>query len=151
MITDGRTVEATVTDDDGVTLVETADDAQVAEGAAITDAAGDLVGLCTWQDDQLRALDLKSTPALLATPAPSDRGWLGVVGGDDDDDVVVMRVQPSSPAQAAGLLAGDVITEVDGMSIASFADLRDVRRGPQPRRDRDAHGAAGHVDHCGRS
>jgi hypothetical protein len=126
VITDGRTVAATVANDDGIALVETDDDAAVAEGAAITDQDGALVGLCTWEDHQLRALDLKSTPALMATPSPDDRGWLGIVGGNDGGAVVVMRVQPSSPAELAGLLAGDVITEVDGMSIASFADLRDA-------------------------
>jgi S1-C subfamily serine protease len=37
----------------------------------------------------------------------------------------VLRVDPSSPAQAAGMSVGDVITGVDGRAIASFADLRD--------------------------
>jgi predicted metalloprotease with PDZ domain len=125
VVSDGHTVEAKVTDDDGVTLVETDDDAHVAEGAAITDADGDLVGLCTWEDHQLRALDLSGTPALMAAPAPGERGWLGIVGRDDDGAVVVMRVEATSPARTAGVLVGDVIMEVDGTSIASFADLRD--------------------------
>ena len=41
---------------------------------------------------------------------------------------VVAEVRDGSPAQAAGLLAGDRIVEVDGIEVESFQDLQEVVR-----------------------
>ena len=59
--------------------------------------------------------------------------WLGVEGGDLSEETAktmgvtggatVSRVAPSSPAQAAGLRAGDVVVGLDGRVVASMANL----------------------------
>lgn len=63
------------------------------------------------------------------------RGWLGVIiqevnrdlaesfGLDKPAGALVAKVLPESPAQAAGLLEGDVITSFNGRSIALSSDL----------------------------
>ncbi len=45
---------------------------------------------------------------------------IGVILGERDGEVVVSSVVPGSPAQRAGILAGDVIVEVDGISTAGL-------------------------------
>lgn len=63
------------------------------------------------------------------------RGWLGVIiqevnrdlaesfGLDKPAGALVAKVLPDSPAQAAGVLEGDVITSFNGRSIALSSDL----------------------------
>jgi S1-C subfamily serine protease len=52
-------------------------------------------------------------------PVP-DHGWLGVLLGPADRGVEVLAVAGGSPAERAGLQAGDVITGLDG---ADFSDV----------------------------
>ena len=46
---------------------------------------------------------------------------IGVVLGERDGEVIVTSVVPDSPAQCAGIRAGDAIVEVDGISTAGLA------------------------------
>ncbi|MDD2521467.1 MAG: M50 family metallopeptidase [Anaerolineaceae bacterium] len=46
-----------------------------------------------------------------------------VAGGQDTTRVMVAEVAPNSPAQVAGMQAGDVITRVGDYDIASFDDI----------------------------
>lgn len=65
-----------------------------------------------------------------AMPAPKE-GYLGVRCEDARDGARVTEVIPGSPAEGAGLQAGDVIVRVDTSSIRSCSDLaRAVRRRP---------------------
>ena len=53
-------------------------------------------------------------------------GYLGISGqaaGDGDVGVVVMEVVPESPAEAAGLLAGDVIVSIDAEPMYDIFEL----------------------------
>ncbi|OZM83371.1 S1C family serine protease [Pseudonocardia sp. MH-G8] len=50
-------------------------------------------------------------------------GVQGTVGAGTGDGAPIAAVQPGSPAEAAGLAAGDVVTRVDGAQVADFADL----------------------------
>ena len=45
---------------------------------------------------------------------------------DDSRGAVVTRVRPSSPAEAAGLRAGDVIIALDGQTVAGQQDLHNI-------------------------
>ncbi len=50
-------------------------------------------------------------------------GWLGVAISEQNGEVVIARVQAGSPANAAGLLIGDVIVSFNGDAISSASDL----------------------------
>jgi putative serine protease PepD len=50
-------------------------------------------------------------------------GVQGSINADTDDGAPIAAVQPGSPAAAAGLQAGDVVTRVGDAKVADFADL----------------------------
>ncbi len=52
------------------------------------------------------------------------RNWLGAHVEEEDGALVVERVHPESPAAAAGVEVGDVIVSLDGVTLATFSDLR---------------------------
>ncbi len=66
----------------------------------------------------------------------TERAWLGVVLSSDKGNVRVLSVVDGSPAETAGLQAGDRIVAVDGRSFDSargFVDaIRDLRPGDRP-------------------
>jgi S1-C subfamily serine protease len=77
----------------------------------------------------------------------STRAWMGLNCSEQDGTVRVVRVSRDSPAQAAGLRAGDRIVRIDGAEVSSlesfykalWAGARaerevtlDIRRGGQP-------------------
>ena len=51
------------------------------------------------------------------------RPWLGLTTNEVDGELVVARVVPGSPAERAGVQAGDVIAGVDGERPADLAEL----------------------------
>jgi S1-C subfamily serine protease len=53
----------------------------------------------------------------------SVRAWLGVNCDEDDGEVRVARVNPDSPAEAAGLRRGDRILRIDGVAVKGLAQL----------------------------
>lgn len=68
-------------------------------------------------------------PAVGEAPAPdtqATRPFLGVALQDSDDGVVIAEVRAGSPADDAGLQAGDMITSVNGTDVATAQDVADV-------------------------
>ena len=78
-----------------------------------------------------------------AAAAPATRGYLGVglrelttelqvhFGAPEGSGVLVASVSDPSPAAAAGIRVGDVITAVDGLAVDSARDLsREIRHRP---------------------
>jgi S1-C subfamily serine protease len=57
------------------------------------------------------------------TTAASRRPWLGLTSAEQGGRVQVVRVTRESPAEAAGLRAGDLVLAVDGERVASLEDL----------------------------
>jgi S1-C subfamily serine protease len=53
----------------------------------------------------------------------SQRPWLGLTSTDQGGRVQVLRVNEDSPAQVAGLKAGDVVLAVDDKRVASLEDF----------------------------
>jgi len=59
-------------------------------------------------------------------------GGIGVTISDVDDQTVIQEVMPETPAEAAGLETGDVITHADGVALKSLPkeDRAERLRGP---------------------
>ena len=112
-------------------------------GGAFADGSGRLIGICTAAEIRGLAVVI---PIGIAWRAAGDllqhgrrpRGHLGVAGqpvrlapkqsGPDGPDrgVLVVAVAAGSPADAAGLLVGDVLVELDGHAIQSPEELLQV-------------------------
>ena len=100
-------------------------------GGALLDAAGTLVGITL--PAAASAPFGYAVPAEVAVDVARQlltRGrvahpWLGVEGGDRgmSGGAVVQRVKPASPAAAAGLAEGDVVTEINGKATPSMGML----------------------------
>ncbi len=66
---------------------------------------------------------------------PIRLGFLGVRGDDPafgSSGAMVVRVEPGSPAEKAGLQEGDVITAANGRIIRGFEELASIIRATQP-------------------
>jgi S1-C subfamily serine protease len=73
----------------------------------------------------------EATPDVQTTPMPpmgeaAQRPFLGISITDGDNGVLINEVLPGSPAAAAELQAGDVITAINGTPLADAAALRDA-------------------------
>ncbi len=70
----------------------------------------------------------RRTP-LLGISAEDLRGQLGnYFGAPDGEGILVRDVRPGTPAEKAGLKAGDVITKVDGKAVKTLRELREQLR-----------------------
>ena len=58
-----------------------------------------------------------------APPAWAARPWVGIALGNASGGVQVTRVLPTSPADQAGLRAGDLVTQVSGVSVTTPRSL----------------------------
>ncbi|MFP5377471.1 MAG: S1C family serine protease [Acidimicrobiia bacterium] len=117
-------------------------------GGPLVDARGRVIGINTAVASSGRgsaaenigfaiAVD-KALPVVerLRGNAPSARvGYLGVSTADPDDGsrgATVMTVESGSPADAAGLRAGDLITAVDGRAVDGAAALSSAVKANEP-------------------
>jgi S1-C subfamily serine protease len=115
-------------------------------GGALLDAGGGLIGLATAAD--IRGLGVVipadiawKTAAALAEHGTTGRGFLGVAGQvarlvdrqrdrqERSSGLLVVGVSSGSPADAGGILVGDIIVEFDGHAVESPLDLLDLLQG----------------------
>jgi S1-C subfamily serine protease len=109
-----------------------------AVGGVVLDADGRVVGLTVGLDDEGTTVASPAAEALAAADDLRDdgkvqRAWLGVRAVDLDPALAsrlevrggaaLTQVDPGSPADQAGLQAGDVITAIDGQSVDNASDL----------------------------
>lgn len=131
-------------------MIET--DAPVAEGAAggpLCDRTGTVVGLSTAGDGGAGYATpigmARSVAEALVTDGVVHHVWLGIEGTDlaaaavlpvegitGARGVAVERVLPGSPAEAAGIEAGDALVSLDGASVGSMDDLVGLLRRYSP-------------------
>ena len=98
-------------------------------GAAVVDRDGRVVAIASSSADGAEGASY-AVPIGVATSVARQlvetgrvvRGWLGIEGGSRGG-ALVQRVKPGSPAAAAGLASGDVITAIDGAPVASMSAL----------------------------
>ncbi|HSS27278.1 MAG TPA: S1C family serine protease [Usitatibacter sp.] len=69
----------------------------------------------------------------------SHRPWLGVDSLEEDGRVKVMQVNDESPAQAAGISAGDIILSVDGAPVDTLENFYGKLWGSNSRAGTDFH------------
>ena len=129
-------------------------------GGAFVDAAGQVLGISTAAE--IRGLRV-IIPAAIAWKAAADvlvhgrprRGYLGVAGqtvqlGDrqrgpegPERGLLIVGVVPGSPAEAAGLLVGDILVSFDGEAISSPDRLLDILTGDRVGRSVPVHAIRG--------
>jgi S1-C subfamily serine protease len=109
------------------------------EGGPVFDAAGGLIGMSTFGP---RGRVIVIPHATIARVVPQlikeghvSRGWLGVAlhavavpdalreSADQNSGMMVMSVVENGPAAQAGIVAGDIILAVDGISANRFRKL----------------------------
>jgi S1-C subfamily serine protease len=100
-------------------------------GGAVVDRRGRVIGIASSNVDVVDGAPVGyATPIAVAAAVAEElvatgrvvRGWLGIEGASRDG-ALVHRVKPDSPAAAAGLTTGDVITAIDGVKVASMSAL----------------------------
>jgi S1-C subfamily serine protease len=115
-------------------------------GGALVDTSGRLIGIATAA--AIRGLGVVipasiawKTAAALLEHGGLKRGYLGLAGqpvrlserqrsaGAGEQALLVVGVSPDSPADAAGILVGDVLIEFDGHTVESPEDLLELLAG----------------------
>ena len=109
-------------------------------GAAMIGPNGDLCGIASLRLDQSDGEDAGEdqlnmvVPIDLLRPILEDlrtvgrpqgpvRPWLGVYAVEVDDRVVLARLAEDGPAEAAGLVPGDMVVAVDGTPVTTLAEF----------------------------
>ena len=107
-------------------------------GAALISREGKLVGIGSLVVNDARSGD--TAPSNMFVPverlgavlgdllaegrsSKAGRPWLGLTTNEVDGELVVARVVPGSPAERAGVQAGDVVVGVDGERPTDLADF----------------------------
>lgn len=70
-----------------------------------------------------------AAPAPAQPVSPQDRGYLGVALGEDTDGVAITAIMDGSPAESAGVQAGDVLFNVAGSSVLDMDGVRAALEG----------------------
>ncbi len=122
-------------------------------GSPLVDVTGRVIGLNTGGLSRRQALTVPASTiervveALLTRGGRIPRGYLGVALQGVQGGVIVLGVEPTSPADQAGLIVGDIITALGGKAVEDADDVHaqlsagtvgkqlalDVRRGGSPR------------------
>jgi S1-C subfamily serine protease len=90
-------------------------------GGAVVDRDGNVIGIAVAEDLATPIDVARSVATQLLGSGKVVRGWLGIDGETHEDGAIVRSVKGDSPAERAGLLAGDVIVAIDGAAVASMS------------------------------
>lgn len=98
-------------------------------------AVGDEVALTIVRDGAEMALDVtlgKAPARVIRRQVFSDNAWLGLRLESDEAGVRVAEVLADSPAEAAGLQAGDLLRSVDGAAVSTAMEAAALIRAMAP-------------------
>ena len=114
-------------------------------GGAFVDTAGGLLGIATTMTIRgtnvvIPASIAWKTASTLLEHGQVKRGYLGIAGqpvhlpdrqrsGDRDQGLLVVGITAGGPAEAAGVLVGDILLRIDGHPVESPEDLLDLLSG----------------------
>jgi S1-C subfamily serine protease len=109
-------------------------------GGAVVDGTGRVVGIAVDNVETADGAIGFATPIDVARSVAEQlerdgrvvRAWLGVDGEPHEDGALVRSVKPTSPAEAAGVQAGDVIVALDGAAVASMSAVIVQMRSHRP-------------------
>ncbi len=106
----------------------------IAEGTPIVNADGLLIGMCSHGDDGPEVVSVANVAAMLpAAKQAQATPYLGVHVVDGDHGTpVIDSIDGNGPTAAAGLIAGDSITAVDGAAVGTVDQLKAVIATHQP-------------------
>lgn len=109
-------------------------------GAGLFNLQGELLGIGSLAMRDVAGLDQESRPGNMFVPvdllkpilaelrakgasSASARPWIGVNCVEQDGEIRIVRVSDDSPADVAGLQAGDRILRIDGTAVARLDEL----------------------------
>ena len=94
-----------------------------AEGTPVINADGQLVGICSHGSSGPVLVSVANVGAML--PPAKAAPWMGLhITANDQGALVIDRVADDGPSAAAGIVAGDVITAVDGVDVTSVDQVK---------------------------
>ncbi len=113
--------------DDGTYLLRdsaTTEQHSTRQGTPVIDSQGRLVGMCAPISDGSSTLVSWIPVEALIDRADQLGAWLGIRSGPEPTGpATIAEVAPGAPAEAAGLMVGDVVTAIDGRPVGSLSEL----------------------------
>jgi S1-C subfamily serine protease len=106
-------------------------DTSIAEGTPVVNADGLLVGMCSHNSAGPMLVNVANLASLMQSK-PQPGAWLGIHIVDSAAGPVIDAINPDGPAGRAGIAAGDVVTALDGLTIATIDDLKNAVAGYAP-------------------
>lgn len=98
---------------------------------------GDTIRLTVLRDGKSRSVDVKiGAPLAESSTANAVHPFLAgaqLQARDDGKGVAIVAVQPGSPAQRAGLQAGDIIVSANRTDVRTVEELKNAAKGSQQR------------------
>jgi S1-C subfamily serine protease len=114
-------------------------------GGPVANRNGEVIGIASYIQSQSGGnvglgfavpIDVAEQVAdALVAGQPVAFGYLGIEGGDavgEETGALIAAVVPGSPADEAGIQAGDLIVGVNGDPVTSFGDLGVIIRREEP-------------------
>jgi S1-C subfamily serine protease len=97
-----------------------------AEGTPVVNTEGQLVGICSHGSSGPVLVSVANVGAMLPPAKPNKvTSWMGLhVTANDQGALMIDRVADDGPSAAAGIVAGDVITAVDGTAVTSVDQIK---------------------------
>ncbi len=98
-------------------------------GSPLLDVTGHVLGLNTGGLSRRQAMTVPATTmqrvidTLLTRGGRIPRGYLGVALQRVDGGAIVLGVEPKSPADAGGIIVGDIITAIGGAAVEDADDV----------------------------